>query len=219
MRYISDITGGINPVIREFPIASATAIKEGQFVQLTGNLIVACAVGVETAFLGVAVENHSGAADGLNIRSNGTKIYVACAPTQILEGSAPRITVTTGGTTTFIASAIATFVDDDFNGGFVKLVAKGASSTNPNPVGTIIPVVDFTASTKTFTIATTVISVGDIFEVYAPIGFIKGNLNATITNVVLTANNNLPIGVVGYDFGLGKVQYLATLATFGNKKA
>ena len=207
--------------INEYEIASATAISIGQVVKLTNNKVVLAVVGETSAILGVAAENHSGAADVLNPRSNGLKIKVYDSPNQIFESPVFRATATSGSTTTFAATALATFADSDFVGGKLKYVAKAAATTNTDPIGTVYDVTASTGSTKLFTFAAAggAFVAGDICEVYPPTGFAKGNLDSGISKLDLTATASLPVEIVGYDTNRGMLRHKAALHQLGNKKA
>lgn len=208
--------------VKEYPIASNTVIAEGQLVKLTEGKVVVALVGETGAILGVAYESHSGTADTLNTRSNGTVIKVYDAPSSIYEAPAPRVTATSGSTTTLVATGIATFADDDFNGGFMKLVSKATASTNTDAVGTVYPITDFVASTKTFTTTKTAggaVTAGDVFEIYPPNGFAKGNLDAGISKLVLTATAALPIRSYGEDINRGVTFHIPALQSNANKQS
>ena len=204
----------------DYLIATDTVIAEDQVVKLAGGKVVLAVAGETAAILGVAKENHSGVTDAFNVRSNGTKIRVSDSPATIYEAPAPQITATGGSTTTVVDTGLATFANDDFNGGFLKLVSKGASSANTDALGTLYEITDFVGSTKTFTVAEGVAhTAGDVYEVYAPQGFQKGNLDAGITKVVLTANAAIPFRVYGQDFLRGLCLYTAALHLNANKQS
>lgn len=190
----------IEPV-NEYSIAAATAVKYGQVVKLAAGLVVLATAGETGAILGVAAEDHGGAADVLNPRANGTRIKVFDSPGAVMQCAAPKATATGGSTTTFVCSGLNSFADDDFNGGVIKLVSKAAASLLVDPIGTEYPVTDFTNATGTFTIAaiTGGFVAGDICEVYPPSGFAKGNLDAGISKLILTASAALPIRVNNRD--------------------
>lgn len=221
MNYRNDITGSQIESIREYEIATTTAVAIGQVVKLSANNVVLAAADETGAILGIAKENHPGTADTLNIRGNGKKILVSDSPTAVMESAAPRLTASGGSTTTIVASTLASLADDDFNGGFAKLVSKGASSTNTDPVNTVYTISDFVASTKTFTINTAggAVTSGDIFEIYPPVGFAKGNFDSGISKLILTATAALPVKITGADIDKGLVLHMASLHENGNKKA
>lgn len=207
---------------KDYPIAVATDIKEGQLVKLVGGLAVPCVVGETAAILGVSCENHTGTADTFNPRNNGTVIRVSDAPSTVFEAPAPRVTATSGSTTTMAATGIAALADDDFNGGFFKLVSKVAASTNTDSIGTVYPITDYTAATKLFTTTKTAggaHTAGDIYEIYPPNGFGKGNLDAGISKLVLTATAALPIRSYGEDIERGVTYHIPSLHINASKQA
>ncbi|MBQ7567063.1 MAG: hypothetical protein IJT18_08075 [Oscillospiraceae bacterium] len=202
MKFYQKADGGVLASTREYDIAKTTEIKCGQVVVLTEGLVAAAAANGTTRILGVAAEDHSGAADALNPRSNGTKILVIDAPDAIFRCKAPIMTATGGSATTVTANTLAAFSNDDFNGGYLLLVEKGASSTNTDPIGTIKRITDYsynsTGTVSTFTVASGATAAeGDKFVVFPPIGFAKGNLSSTRDALVLTATAGIPLKVVG----------------------
>lgn len=221
MKVVNDKSGSQIESINRYAIGTTTDIKEGQVVKLSANLVVAAAADETGAILGVAKENHPGTADTLNIRGNGKEILVSDSPTAVLESPAPKLTASGGSTTTIVASTLASLADDDFNGGFAKLVSKVSTSTNTDPVGTVYTISDFVAGTKTFTINTAggAVTSGDIFEIYPPVGFAKGNFDSGITKLILTATAALPVKIVDYNTDKGTVYHMASLHENGNKKA
>ena len=176
--------------------------------------------------LGVAAENHLGAADALNPRANGTKILVWDAPDLIFSCPVPTFTASGGSATTVTASTLAAFSADDFNGGYLKLVKKGSGSTNTDPIGTVKRITDYaynsTGTVSTFTVdsGATACS-GDVYELYPPRCFAKGNLDADGSGnvvgqkLVLTATASLPIKVVGRNEDLSEIYVMANLHALG----
>lgn len=207
--------------MNEYEIATGTAISLGQVVKLTANKVVVGLVGETSAILGIAAEAHSGAADVLNQRSAGLKIKVYDSPNQVFESPVPRTTATSGSATTHVDTALAVFADSDFVGGKLKLVSKVAGSTNTDPIGTIYEITVSVGATKTLTFAAAggAITAGDVFEIYPPVGFAKGNLDTGISKLVLTATAALPVEIVGYDTNRGMLRHKAALHQLGNKKA
>lgn len=187
--------------ITEYDIAAATAVKLGQVVKLSAGQVVLAVAGETGAILGIAAEDHSGSAEALNPRANGTRIRIFDSPSAVLQCAAPQNTATGGSTTTFVVSGLSNLADDDLNGGVIKLVSKAAASTNPDAPGTEYPITDFTAATGTITVAaiTGGFFAGDICEIYPPAGFQKGNFDATISKLILTASSALPVRVAGRD--------------------
>jgi len=203
----------------DYQIATGTVITDGQVVKLAAGKVVVAVVGETAAILGVAKENHTGVTDAFNVRNNGLKLRVLDSPATIFEAPAPQATGTSGSATTMAATGLAAFTDDDFNGGFIKLITKGASSANTDALGTVYPVTDFTAATKLFTVASGATHpAGAVYEIYGPNGFQKGNLDATISKVVLTTNAAIPFRIYGQDFDRSLCYYTAALHLNANKQ-
>lgn len=207
---------------REYDIAYNTAISAGQVVKLTEGLVVAAGAGETGQVLGIAAENHSGSADALDPRANGTKIMVWDDPALIWQCPAPVVAATGGSATTMTANTLAAFSNDDFNGGYIKLVEKAAGSTNTDPIGKIDRITDYgynsTGTVSTFTKASggTPYS-GDKYEIYPPVGFKKGNLDTYRQKLILTATASLSLKVVGRDDKLGRVNMMAHLHALGTE--
>jgi hypothetical protein len=195
-----------------------------QVVKLVNGKVVLALVGETSPILGLAFEPHIGVGDALNIRSNGTRIKVIDAPQAIYECATPQSTATSGTTTTHCDTTIESFANSDFIGGYLKLMSKGVISTNNDPLGTIYTITGYTAATGTFTFtnmqggaASGAVTAGDIMFVFPPIAFAKGNLDANISNLVLTANAALPFRVANFDLVRNKIQLEASLHQLANK--
>lgn len=217
-----DNSGSQVMAAKEYDIATGTAVTEGSFVKLSAGKVIACVVADTAAILGIAAENHSGSADAFNIRANGLKVKVYDSPSAAYETVAPRATATSGSTTTMAATGLAAFADSDFVGGYIKLVSKVAASTNTDPLGTVYPVTGSTAATKLFTFTKTAggaVTAGDIFEIYPPVGFAKGNLDATFSKYDLTATASISVRTASVDTNKGTVTLEAVLHQHGNKNA
>lgn len=223
MNTVYNANGAQVDSIKEYDIAYNTAVAVGQVVKLTSGLVVLASAGETTAILGVAAEPHPGSADALNPRANGTKIKICDAPNAIFECPAPQITATGGSTTTFVASTIAAGADNDFVGGKMKLVKKGANSTITDAVGTVYKITGSTAASGTLTTTDTIgggCTAGDIFAVFPPIGFQKGNLDSGISKLVLTATAAIPFMVASCsETDRNMIQFTAALHQLGNKRA
>ena len=213
MKGYQKIDGGVLKSAREYDIAAATAITEGQLVKLTEGLVVATVAAETSAILGIAAESHPGTADALDPRANGKKIMVWDDPDLVMQCAPPEVTAASGSATTLVVTALQAFSNDDFNGGYVKLVSKVDESTNTDAVGTIRRITDFAVTANTSGTLTLesggTPNAGDVYAVFPPIGFAKGNLNASRTGVVLTASASLPIKVAGHDRELDKINYIA----------
>lgn len=219
-----DATGSQVTAVNEYDIAAATNVALNTVVKLSAGKVVQTAVGETGAILGTAAEIHTGAADAFNPRNNGSKIKVFDSPSQVFESVAPQLTATGGTATTIIvndATLAAGFSNDDFNGGYAKLISKAANSTNTDPVGKVYEITDFVTATKTFTIpaAGGAVTAGDVFAIFPPVGFQKGNLDATFTKYDLSATAALALKTYGRDVARNKVLLEAALHQNGNKQA
>lgn len=210
---------------REYPIAYNTNIKMGAAVTLTGGLVTLAAADQTGAILGIAAENHGGSPDALNPRADKTAMLVADNPAMIIEHKAIEF-LATGGTTTTVKLAYYSGADHDMQYGFVKLVAKGASSTNTDPVGTMYAISDsaYSANVLTLTIPTAggAVTAGDTFVLYPPIGGgIKGLLNEGRTAIVTSSSTTnvaaLPFKIIAHDYDRETFQMIPTLAVLGNE--
>ena len=212
MKFFQKLDGGVTISAREYDIAYNADIKEGSLVKLSEGKITAAGAAETGALLGVAAENHSGVADALNPRANGTKIMVIDDPEAVFQCKAPQVTAASGSATTLVFTAGQYFAADDFNGGYVKLVSKAAGSTNTDAIGTVRAITDYavTASTSgTFTIASGGTPyAGDIYEVFPPVGFAKGNLDSGRQGIVLSASASISVRVIGADIDHDKVNVM-----------
>lgn len=224
--YRNAVTGDTAPLVKEFPIATTTAVTKGALVKLTANLVVLAATTEATAILGVAAENHSGAADALNPRSNGARILVFASPAQEYVAPAPIVTATGGSTTTIVSTDIdSAGTDDSFNSGIAVLTYKGASSTNTDAIGTAYAISDYDADQDTLTIGTAGgnVTAGDKFAIYPPRGFDDFSYDATLSIIELDDDGQAALKVSGYvydDKGTpSKLILMPALHFFGNKNA
>lgn len=215
MKFYQKLDGGAHISAREYKVAPDADIKEGSLVKLSGGMVVAAAAAETGALLGVAAENHSGSADALDPRADGDRLLVVDDPAAVYQCAAPCVTATGGTATTLVATGIAVFADDDFNGGSVKLVSKAAGSANTDAVGTVRAITDFAASDKTFTLPSGgAPSAGDVYAVFPPVGFAKGSLNAGRDGVVLSATASLPLRVIGADEALNRISVMVKKHVF-----
>ncbi len=212
MRFYQKLDGAVHISAREYDVAYNADIKEGSVVKLSEGKVTAAGAAETGALLGVAAETHSGTADALDPRANGTKILVIDDPDAVYQCKAPEVTASGGSSTTLEFTAGQYFANDDFNGGYVKLISKAADSTNTDAIGTVRAISDFavTASTKgTFTIASGGTPyAGDVYAVFPPPGFAKGNLGSGRSDIVLSASASISLRVVGHDVGAGKINVM-----------
>jgi hypothetical protein len=224
MNVVYDVNGSQIAAIKEYDIATGTAITIGQVTKLVAGKVVPVVVGETSPVLGVSTENHPGTADTLNPRSIGLRIKILDGPQSILECPAPQATATSGSTTTLVVTGLGgVFVDGDFIGGKMKLVTKGATSTITDPINTVYPITGSTAATGTFTttqVITGGVTAGDIFAIFPPVQFQKGNFDATFQKVILTATAALPLRVASCsETDRLIVQYEYVLHIHGNKNS
>ena len=221
MRIFQKADGTVNVSAREYDIAANTAIKIGQVVKLVAGLIVAATATETGAIIGIAAEDHKGAADALNPRANGTKILVHDCPDAIFACKAPVVTATGGSATTMTTDDLGAYSADDFNGGYAKLIKKGTGSTNTDPIGKVKRITDYaytstgTVSTFTFESGATACE-GDEYEIFPPIGLAKGALDTGITHFVLSGVTAVCLRVVGRDEDRDEIHLLAAKHTLAN---
>ncbi len=208
--YAYDLAGIDYPVIREFDIAAATAIELGEVVKLdlaTGYVVAVGDVDQDDPYLGVAAEAHTGAADTLNPRSNGTKIKVYCSPTAIFKCKPAIISTCDSGTATnWVDGELVAgtgFADDSFSGGYIKLTEKAAASTLTIPVGWIGRIKDFTVAAGTVIMETSALtgaaSAGDKALILPPFASYGWDLNSDGTNIDLKAKGGESITIIDVD--------------------
>lgn len=195
---------------REYDIAAATDIKEGQVVKIAAGLVVSAVAGETGAILGIAAENHTGVADALNPRNNGTKILVMDDPMAILACDAPVFEATGGSATTVTTDELGAYSADDFNNGFLVLVEKVANSTNTDAIGTVKQITDYayasSGTVSTFTVASAgTANDGDKYMLFPPVGLAKGQLDTAIQKWVATAVTCTSLKVLGRDIEAGEV--------------
>lgn len=225
--YAYDLGGTDVPVIREFDIASATAIELGEVVVMdlaTGYVTAIGNADQDDPYLGVAAEAHTGVADTLNPRANGTKIKVFCSPTAVFKCKPAVISTADSGTATNWVDgelvAGAGFADDSFTGGYLKLTEKAAASTLTIPVGWTGRIKDFTVAAGTVIMETGYLtgnaSAGDKALIFPPVGSFGWDLNSDGTNLDIKAKGGESLQIVDVDTDLEYVYFKFRLHQFGN---
>ena len=198
---------------RNYPIAAGTAISAGQVVKLSGAAVAAAAAAETGAILGIAGENHPGAADVLNPRANGDRILVYDNPELIFECPVPEITAASGSATTLVPASggvAAAIADDAFNGGVLVLKTKAAGSGNTDPLGKRITVSDYAKSGTVFTKPSGgTPSAGDVYELYPPVGSAVGSLDSGRSRLIVSAAGATAIRVVGHDYDRSMIRCMA----------
>lgn len=211
MRPIQNAGGGVQLTAREYPVAAATAIKRGAVVKMSGGFVVLATAADTGRLLGIAAEDHPGAADALNPRANGAAILVYDSPLLICDYGAEIEAATGGSATTVTMSTLGAFDNDDFNGGYLVLVEKAANSANTDAVGTVKLITDYayvaSGTVSTFTVESGgTAAAGDKYAIIPPVGFAKGNFGDDRLAVVLTATAAIKIKVVGCDIDTLRVR-------------
>lgn len=199
MKAFQSADGGVLLSQRNYDIAADTEIAEGQVLVLTNGLVTKAAAGETGYILGIAAESHKGAADAINPRANGKEILVYDSPVMIMICPAPRLTATSGSSTTIVdtTNLSSSLSNNAFKGGYVKLVKKGAESTNTDEIGTVRAISASTGSTSTLTIASGgTVCAGDVYELYPPIGLAAGNLDTNRQAIVYSATASISLKVV-----------------------
>lgn len=208
MKFYQKLDGAVHVSAREYDIASDTVISEGQLVKLSEGRVIRAEAGETGAILGIAAENHSGKTDAIDPRADGDKIFVIDDPCIVMQCKAPEVTATGGSKTTLVTEGLSAFDAEDFKGGYVKLLRKAEESANTDPAGKVRRITDFDAGTFTIEEGGAP-AADDVYAVFPPIGFAKGNLGAEGASLVLTGTANLPVMVMGRDLGLGKINLIA----------
>ena len=219
MRPIQNAGGHVGLTARSYPIAADTEIRLGQVVKLSGALAVTAAANETGAILGIAGENHPGAADVLNPRANGDQILVYDNPELIFECPVPTVTAASGSATTLVPQSgdvAAAIADDAFNGGVLVLRSKAVNSGNTDPVGKRITVSDYAKSGTVLTKPSGgTPSAGDVYELYPPVGSAVGGLDSGRSHLVLSATGAAAIKVVGHDYDRSMLRCMAVKHTLG----
>lgn len=197
--YAYDLSGCTFPVIKEFPIAAATAIEKGEIVKLSAGFVVAIGdADQDDPYLGVSCEAHDGSTSG---RQSGTVIKVYCSPTAVFKVKPPSVVADSGNTTTIVDASYGTIGNDEMNGGALKLVSLGTSSTLTLAPGKVVTVTDFATSSGTFTgVFTGGTTVGDTYKLFPPVGAHSFDLNSDGTNFDFNTTGGESLMIVGNDF-------------------
>lgn len=222
MNPIQNLDGHVGVTAREYPIAANTAIERGAVVKLSGGRVVLAGESESGPVLGVAAESHSGQADVLNIRSNGVSILVYDNPGAICECSVPVLTAVSGSAVTLVPRSgeiSAAAADDTYNGGTLRLIAKGSGSTNTDPLFHESAVTDYTKSGTVLTKESGgTPCAGDVFEFYPAIGSSVCSLSSHRRNAELKAAGAACLQVVGHDKARHCIRVMAVKHTLAADK-
>ena len=217
MKIYQKADGSVLKSAREYDVAADTVVMFGQVVTIAEGLVVPAVRKQTGRVLGIAAETHTGVEDALNSRNNGMRILVYDCPDVIAQCAAPEIAAAGGSETTLVCAALsATFADDDFNGGYVKLLRKADESANTDEIGKVRRVTDYTANSKTLTLESGgTPTAGDVYALFPPIGFAKGQLDGDIQALDLADTCALALKVVGMDRDLSQVNLMARTHALG----
>lgn len=202
---------------RNYPVAKDTAVRIGQVVCLSAGKVVPAVAAQTAAILGIAAENHTGAADMLNPRSNGEEIRVCDNPGLIFECPVPTIKAASGSATTLVPAEggiAAAAADDAYNAAVLVLKSKSAGSANTDAPGTHRAVTDYTKSGTVLTLETGgTPSAGDEYEFYPALGSTVCALSADAAALVVSATGATAVRVIGHDFERHTVRCIAAAHT------
>lgn len=204
------ITGDTQPKTAAYPIEANTTVLQGQVVALDisdhEGYVSPVAADRTAAVLGVAAQTHTGSYT-VYPADTSDEILVWDNPAQVYATAAPVITATGGTATTIIDTAVDAFADDDFIGGWVKLISKAANSTITDPVGTVKKITDYTANTNTFETGSWGgnVTAGDKFLLFPPIGLAKGGLGSGVDSYSVADDDTTIAKIYGHDIKSGTV--------------
>lgn len=212
--YAYDLSGCSYPVIKEFDIADATAVSNGELVRFTDGYIVAGGTDYTTPYLGVTAEAKT-ANDGK------VRISVYCSPSAVFRVGPIVTTVTaTPSTTVWTDSTVLLNTTADIaNGAKLKIKAKASAATGTFLVGAVIPVTDSATNTLTgaaasFPGSTTV---GDSAYLFPAIGKLGATASATnALTLTWAATSGTAIEVVDHDLDNNKVLVAIKLHQFSS---
>ncbi len=169
MKFSFDLTGANTPLIGEYDIDPATAVKAGEVL----GLVDGSAVKADAAddILGVCAEEHTGVHDELNARADGGKIRVNISPEAVYEAPLAYFEVTGGTSTTLKTTSVG--LSASVTSGKAVLVSKASGSTNTDTLGTErrIQSVSVSGSEATLTLASGgVPCAGDVYMLMPDVG-------------------------------------------------
>lgn len=169
MKFTFNASGANAPLIREYDIASSTAIHAGEVVGTADDLLVKA--DSADSVLGVSAEEHTGKHDPLNARADGTRLRVNIAPQAVYEAALPCFTATGGTATTLVTAASG--LSTSLASGCAVLLSKADGSTNTDSVGTSrrISACAISGSAATITLASGgTPAAGDIYRIIPDVG-------------------------------------------------
>jgi len=217
--FIPSSSFGKETYVKEFYIATDTAIEKGEIVLQTPGTGIAAVAGTEfnDPMLGVSLQEHDGSSDG----QTGTSLKVACNPNEIFAlKSSEAQTLTGGSTTTVVISGLLPQTDNLWIGGYVEVVTCASGIAK----GTMIPITDSDGGTGTLTIPTqaSAFAASDTVVIHPgklAIGEYGWDLNSDGTDIDYTSSGGEALVLVDAD-PINKLAYFAPrLHQFGNDAA
>lgn len=217
--FVPSSSFGKETYVKEFYIATDTAIEKGEIVKYTPGTGVEAVAGTDfdDPALGVSLEEHDGSSDG----QTGTTLKVACNPNEIFAlKSSEAQTLTGGSTTTAVISGLLPQTDDLWIGGYIEVVTCASGIEK----GTMIPITDSTGSSGTLTIPTqsSAFASGDTIIIHPgkrAIGEYGWDLNSDGTDVDYTSSGGEALQLVDTDAKNKLAYFKLRLHQFGNDSA
>jgi len=198
MRIYSDYVSDSSKAM-DVKVESTAVLRPGQVLKMVDGKAVKADTTETGAVVGVCLENHPGAADSMNKRSNGEYVRAACSPSALYACKAPVIMAyveMTGGICD--TSMSAAFPENIFAGGHVRRIGDGK----------VFEIKSNGVATKTLDIDGDAAS-GDKFEVFPPEGFVGGALDSEAQMFSMKAYSaDFALRIVGCDIEKGEI-YLA----------
>ncbi len=171
MEYLLNASGYTQPCIREYEISASSDLKKGTVMCISdGAAAKATASG---KILGVLDEDYNVSKDILNPRSGSGLAKINITPDGIFSFPVQTFTIATAGTATTLtlesSSAIPTS-SAVLKGGYIKLISKGANSTNTDSVGCIRKITAQASYVLTVDNGGSACA-GDVYAVFPPANF------------------------------------------------
>lgn len=209
MHQIMDVSGAVLQSEREYDIASATNVAAGALVKLDKGLVTGAAAAETGPVLGITAEAHTGGADALNPRNDGTRIIVRDAPGAIFACPAPVVTALSGSNATTVKFTGATGVGANaYDGGYIK-----------DKTGAVRRITATAESSGTITLTVDsgyAVAADDLVILYPPVGCALLGLNTDGTGIDITKTGAAALKVVGRDEAAGEIWLMAARHLLAN---
>lgn len=171
MDYYMNSTGSASLCIKEFEVATDCDLKKGTVLTLSEGA-ARVATDSATEILGVLAEDYKVKCDEFNHRNGKGQVRVIVSPGAIYRESALTVTLAEAGDESSITVNGYTMpsVQNAFLGGYVKLISKGASSTNTDDVGSLRKITASNGTTLTLEEGGRA-CIGDVYAILPPASF------------------------------------------------